>query len=164
MWDTVAATLASEFGDIGDARQLTQLIVRTILAAFLGGLIGLEREAHGKSAGIRTHMLIALASALIVLVPVQAGMDEAAVSRVIQGLLAGVGLLCAGSILKSNEGDEQISGLTTAAGLWMTTAIGVAVGIGRETTAVVSTLLVLGILALEGPLRRLRIKGGPPGR
>jgi putative Mg2+ transporter-C (MgtC) family protein len=155
MLDTIGRTLAKEFSDVSDLEQLTQLVVRMLLAALLGGLLGLEREVRGKSAGIRTHMLVALGSAMFVLVPLQMGMNEEGLSRVIQGLLAGVGFLCAGSILKSAD-DDQIFGLTTAAGLWMTAAIGVAVGIGREATAVLSTLLTLGILALIGPLRRLR--------
>lgn len=155
MLDTIGQTIAAEFSDVSDVQQLTQLVLRMLLAALLGGLLGLEREVRGKSAGIRTHMLVALGSAMFVLVPLQMGMSEEGLSRVIQGLLAGVGFLCAGSILKS-EGDDQIYGLTTAAGLWMTAAIGVAAGIGREATAVLSTLLTLGILALLGPLRRLR--------
>lgn len=155
MLDAIGRTIAAEFSDVSDVEQLTQLVLRTLLAAFLGGLLGLEREVRGKSAGVRTHMLVALGSAMFVLVPLQMGMDQEGLSRVIQGLLAGVGFLCAGSILKS-EGDDQIYGLTTAAGLWMTAAIGVAAGIGREATAVLSTLLTLGILALIGPLRRLR--------
>ena len=154
-WASVAQTVAAEFSDVGDAEQLTQVIVRTLMAAVLGGVIGFEREFHGKPAGIRTHMLVALGSALVVLVPLQAGFGEDAMARVVQGLLAGIGFLCAGSILKL-EGEEHIRGLTTAAGLWMTTGIGLAAGMGRETTAVLSTALALVILALERPLNRLR--------
>jgi putative Mg2+ transporter-C (MgtC) family protein len=155
VWDAITGTIATEFADLADPQQLTQLVVRILLAALLGGLLGLERELRGKPAGIRTHMLLALSAALFVLVPLQAGMDQEGLSRIIQGLLAGVGLLCAGSILKSS-GEEQIYGLTTSAGLWLTTAIGVAAGLGRETTAILCTLLALAILELEGPLRRLR--------
>jgi putative Mg2+ transporter-C (MgtC) family protein len=154
-WSSVADTIVSEFSDVGDAQQLTQVVVRTLMAALLGGVIGLERELHGKPAGIRTHMLVALGSAIVVLVPLQAGFGEDAMSRVLQGLLAGIGFLCAGSILKL-EGEERVQGLTTAAGLWMTTGIGLAAGMGRETTAVLSTVLALVILALERPLNRLR--------
>ena len=152
---SVTGTIASEFSDVGDAEQLTQVVLRTFMAALLGGVIGFEREFHGKPAGIRTHMLVALGSALVVLVPLQAGFGEDAMSRVLQGLLAGIGFLCAGSILKL-EGEERVQGLTTAAGLWMTTGIGLAAGMGRETTAVLSTVLALVILALERPLNRLR--------
>jgi putative Mg2+ transporter-C (MgtC) family protein len=157
--DTILATLVQEFSDLGDVRQVTQLLLRLVLAALLGGLLGLERERQGKAAGVRTHMLVAAGSALVVLVPLQMGMDEDGVSRVIQGLLAGIGFLCAGAILK-NERDEQVQGLTTAAGIWMTSAIGVAAGLGREMTAALSTLLVLCILLLEGPIRRLGVRPG----
>jgi putative Mg2+ transporter-C (MgtC) family protein len=157
MAETVVQTLVEEFSDLGDAAQVTQLLVRLLAAAFLGGLLGLERERHGKPAGIRTHMLVAAGSALFVLVPLQMGMDHEGLSRVMQGLLAGVGFICAGAILKL-EREEQVQGLTSAAGIWMTSAIGVAAGLGREMTAFLSTLLVLGILMLEGPLRRLGVR------
>jgi putative Mg2+ transporter-C (MgtC) family protein len=152
-WDRIAATLVSEFSDVADLESLVRVVLRLLVAALLGGLLGLQREQHGKEAGARTHMLVALGSALFVLVPLQAGADQQDVSRVIQGVIAGVGFLCAGTIIRT--GEDHIRGLTTAAGIWLTAAIGVAVGLGRETTAVVSTLLALGILALEGPIRRL---------
>lgn len=157
IWDTVVR----EFADVGDAEQLTQIVLRLLAAAFLGGLLGLEREIRGKSAGIRTHMLVASASAVLVILPQQAGLNEESLSRVVQGLLAGIGLLCAGSILKSTGEEEHVRGLTTSAGVWMTTAIGVAIGLGRVGTAVLATLLALAILALEGPLRRWRGNGAP---
>jgi putative Mg2+ transporter-C (MgtC) family protein len=156
-WETIRRTVGAEFSDLADTEQVTQLVVRLVLASLLGGLLGLQRERQGKEAGIRTHMLVAASSALIVLVPLQMGLDGDAMSRVLQGLLAGVGFLCAGSILKL-PAEEHVRGLTTAAGIWMTAAIGVAAGLGREMTAVIATLLVLAILALEGPLRRLGLR------
>jgi putative Mg2+ transporter-C (MgtC) family protein len=159
-WDIVARTVAAEFSDVADIEQMTRLMLRLLLAAALGGLLGLQRERHGKDAGIRTHMLVALGSALFVLVPAQLGVGDDGISRVVQGVVAGVGFLCAGSILKSS-GEDQVRGLTTAAGLWLTAAVGMAAGLGRETTAVVSTLLALAVLALEGPIRRIRRR--PPG-
>ncbi|HEY0885235.1 MAG TPA: MgtC/SapB family protein [Ramlibacter sp.] len=152
-WDVVVATIAKEFSDVGDAEQFTRLAVRLLVAAFLGGILGLQRERHGKAAGVRTHMLVALGAALFVLVPQQWGMNEEDLSRVIQGVVAGVGFLCAGSILKSD--DDHVRGLTTAAGIWLTAAMGVAAGLGREMTAALSALLALAILSMEGPLRRL---------
>jgi putative Mg2+ transporter-C (MgtC) family protein len=157
-WDTIQQTIVDEFSDLGDAEQVTQLVVRLLLASLLGGMLGLQRERQGKPAGIRTHMLVAASAALIVFVPQQMGMQEEAVSRVIQGLLAGVGFVCAGAILKL-EREEQVHGLTTAAGVWMTAAIGIACGMGRDLTAALSTLLVLGILALEAPIKRMGLKG-----
>lgn len=152
-WHRILATVADEFSDLPDAETFTRVVVRLVLAALLGALVGLERELAGKPAGLRTHMLVALGAALFVLIPLQAGVDLDGITRVIQGLLAGVGFLCAGAILKGVTEDE-VHGLTTAASLWMTSAIGLGVGLGRDTTAVLSTLLVLGILRLEGPLKR----------
>lgn len=163
-WDIIRYTVTAEFADIHDVEHLTRLVVRLGLAALLGGLLGLQRERSGKEAGIRTHMLVAAGSALVVFVPVHSGMDAEGVSRVLQGLLAGVGFLCAGSILKAPS-EEHVRGLTTAAGIWMTSAIGMAAGLGREVTAIVSTLLVLGILSLIGPFRRLGLrKDDPPSQ
>jgi putative Mg2+ transporter-C (MgtC) family protein len=156
VWERIAATLAAEFSDLPDVEAITQVVSRLILAAVLGGMLGLQREHQGKEAGIRTHMLVALGSAMFVLVPLQAGSDASDLSRVIQGVVAGVGFLCAGTILKvSGSGEDQVRGLTTAAGIWLTAAIGIAIGLGREMTGVLSTLLALGILAMERPLRRL---------
>ena len=157
-WDTVLTTVAAEISDLGDAQEVTQLVVRLIVAALLGGVLGLQRERQGKPAGIRTHMLVSAASALVIVVSQQHGMDDDALARVLQGLLAGVGFVCAGAILKLEQ-QEQVHGLTTAASVWMTAAIGIAAGLGREMTAAASTLLVLGILALEGPIRRLGLAG-----
>lgn len=147
MWERIGSTLAAEFAGAGDPEQLTRLLLRLALAAGLGGLLGYEREQHGKAAGLRTHMLVAMGAALFVLVPQQAGMTVADMSRVIQGVVAGIGFLGAGAIVKSRS-EEQIQGLTTAAGVWMTAAIGIACGLGREVTAVISTLLALAVLGL----------------
>jgi putative Mg2+ transporter-C (MgtC) family protein len=157
MWDTVLQTVVDEFSDLGSAREVTQVVLRLLVASLLGGLLGLQRERQGKAAGLRTHMLVAASSALVVVVSLQGGLGPDALSRVLQGLLAGVGFVCAGAILKL-EREEQVHGLTTAAGVWMTAVIGIAAGLGREMTAALSTLLVLGILTLEGPVRRIGLR------
>ena len=146
-WQTICQTVASEFSDVPDLAQATRIVVRLTLAALLGGLLGLERENKGKAAGVRTHMLVAMGAALFVLIPQQAGIQPADLSRVIQGVVAGIGFLCAGSILKS-EDEDRVRGLTTAAGMWLTAAIGMAAGLGREATAVISTALALAVLTL----------------
>jgi uncharacterized membrane protein YhiD involved in acid resistance len=116
----------------------------------LGGALGWERERAGKAAGMRTHMLVAMGAAFFVFVPQQSGMSAEGLGRVIQGLVAGIGFLGAGAILKPSEGDDsQVRGLTTAAGIWFTAAVGVAVGLGREATAVLGTLLALAVLLLS---------------
>jgi putative Mg2+ transporter-C (MgtC) family protein len=157
MWDAVLQTVVDEFSDLGGAREVTQVVLRLLVAAILGGLLGLQRERQGKAAGLRTHMLVAASSALVVVVSLQSGLGTDALSRVLQGLLAGVGFVCAGAILKL-EREDQVHGLTTAAGVWMTSVIGIAAGLGREMTAALSTLLVLGILTLEGPVRRIGLR------
>ncbi len=145
--DEVVETIQSEFSDIPDTAQIVRLLLRLTLAALLGGVLGIEREHAGKAAGVRTHMLVSLGAALFVLVPQQGGMPMPDMSRVLQGVIAGIGFLGAGAILKLKD-EEQVHGLTTAAGIWMTAAIGVACGLGREATAVVSTLLALAVLTL----------------
>lgn len=147
VWDVVLATIASEFSDLSDIELATRVTMRLVLATALGGVLGYERENQGKAAGLRTHMLVALGAALFVLAPEQAGALDDAMSRVVQGVIAGVGFLCAGTIIKRANIDD-VRGLTTAAGLWLTAAIGVAVGLGHEATAVLSTLLALFVLHL----------------
>jgi putative Mg2+ transporter-C (MgtC) family protein len=165
-WQQIGETIASEFSDLPDAEQATRVMLRLLLAAFLGGLLGIEREQKGKAAGVRTHMLVAMGAAMFVLVSAQTGMPSADLSRVIQGIVAGVGFLGAGAILKGHakghsDDEEQVKGLTTAAGIWLTAAIGVAAGMGREATAVLSTLLALGILAVVPRLVRWMEKPEP---
>lgn len=148
MWWTESwLTIQEEFSDLGDASDVTRMAVRLLVAALVGAILGYERETSGASAGLRTHMLVAMGSALFVLIPLQAGMPLEDVSRVLQGVTAGVGFLGAGAILKS-QSENQITGLTTAAGVWLTAAIGVAAGMGREGTAIVSALFALVILGV----------------
>jgi len=147
MWNTILETLRSEFSDAPDVEQVTRILTRLLLAALLGGVLGYEREQRGKAAGIRTHMLVAMGAALFVLVPQLGGMASADVSRIIQGLVTGIGFLGAGAIIKHRD-EEDVQGLTTAAGIWMTAAIGVACGLGRESTALLSALLALLVLAV----------------
>lgn len=145
IYRTVLATLNNEFSDLTDVEQATRVSLRLVLAALLGGLLGYERETHGKAAGLRTHMLVSTGSALFVLGGVLMGAGEDAMSRVMQGIIAGIGFLGAGTILKGSAMDD-VKGLTTAAGVWMTAAVGVCIGLGMEATAVLATLLMLFIL------------------
>ena len=144
-WQAVWEAVAADFADL-DAAQAARVGVRLLFAAVLGGLIGFERENKGKPAGMRTHMLVAIGAALFVIVVQMPDGAAADVSRVIQGLVAGVGFLGAGTILNGRH-EGEVKGLTTAASIWLTAAIGVAAGLGRETTAVLTTLLALVVLA-----------------
>ncbi|MCQ9616479.1 MgtC/SapB family protein [Paenalcaligenes niemegkensis] len=149
IWQTVI----SEFSDIADLREATLIVLRLGLAGVLGAAIGYERERRGKDAGLRTHMLVALGAAIFVLVPVTSGMDTADVSRVMQGIISGVGFLGAGAILKQEKG-QHIKGLTTAASIWVAAAVGISAGYGREATAVASTLVALFVLSVIGRLEK----------
>lgn len=146
-WVESWATLQTEFSDLGDASNVTRVCIRLFVAAALGGLLGYERESVGAAAGLRTHMMVAVGSALFVLAPQQAGMPLADISRVLQGIAAGIGFLGAGAIIKQKE-VQAIKGLTTAAGIWLTSAVGVAAGMGLEVTAILSTLFALLIFSL----------------
>ena len=147
MLNRIGDTLLTEFSDVTDVEQITRILTRLLLAAVLGGVLGYEREHQGKAAGIRTHMLVAIGSALFVLVPQQGGMLIADQSRVIQGIVTGIGFLGAGAIIK-HRSEDDVKGLTTAAGVWLTAAIGIACGLGRESTAILSMLLALIVLAI----------------
>lgn len=134
-----------------DRRQLVHVLIRLMAASVLGAVVGWNREKAGKPAGIRTHILVCLGTSVFILACSGVGMSSDALSRVIQGIVTGIGFLGAGSILKLNE-ERDIQGLTTAAGVWMTAAIGVAVGLGSLGVALLSTFFTLIVLALAGPL------------
>ena len=147
MWWTQSwITIQKEFSDLGDPSDITRVCVRLLVAIVLGAILGYERESIGASAGLRTHMLVSLGSALFILVPLQAGMPIGDISRVLQGVTAGIGFLGAGAIMKLQN--EDIKGLTTAAGIWLTAAVGVAAGMGLEATAVLSALFAFIILSM----------------
>lgn len=143
----IGGTIAAEFADINDVAGMTRLAVRLLIAAVLGAVLGYEREQKGKAAGVRTHMLVALGSAIFVSIPLQIGVQPAELTRVIQGMVTGVGFLGAGTILKSGD-ENRIKGLTTAAGIWMTSAIGMTAGLGEETSALLCTVFALVVFAL----------------
>ncbi len=161
-WQTIQVTVLSEFSDLIELEHTTRVCIRLLLAAILGGLLGYERETQGKAAGLRTHMLVAIGSALFVLVPELDGAEYDALSRVIQGIVTGIGFLGAGTILKGRR-ETEVQGLTTAAGIWLTSAIGITVGLGHEATAVLGTLLALFVLNfVPHVIDRLQARKQPP--
>jgi len=142
---------------------LLQILLRLGAATLIGCALGLNREIRGKPAGMRTHALVALGTALVTLTGISlAGhdgdFDSNSVSRVIQGVVAGIGFLGGGTILKSETGD-QISGLTTAASLWVVACLGIACGVGLWAMALVALGLALLVLiageSVERVLHRL---------
>jgi putative Mg2+ transporter-C (MgtC) family protein len=136
------------FAGFADREEFARVVVRLVAAMLLGGVVGLQRERAGKPAGLRTHMLVAMGAALFVVVPAQVNMSGESLARVVQGVAAGIGFIGGGAILKLSA-EREILGLTTAAGLWLTAAIGVAVGLGGLGVAIVAMLaawIVLGVL------------------
>jgi len=130
------------------------IAIRVLIALVLGGLIGLERSFHGRPAGFRTHALVCLASALLMIATVYQGRwtAEAEIgavttdpTRMAQGIMTGIGFLGAGVIFKEGL---TVRGLTTAASLWVTSAIGILVGVGFYFLAVLGAVAVLVVLSL----------------
>lgn len=130
-----------------------EMAFRLTLAIVLGGIIGWEREIDSKPAGLRTHMLVSLGSAMLVMTAVQTGMvQETAntISRIIQGIVTGIGFLGAGEIFsvssRTESGAVRVRGLTSAAAIWVSMAIGIAVGCGLWEMGIFATIAVLVIL------------------
>ena len=138
----------------------SELVLRLLAAAVIGSGIGIDREVRGKPAGMRTHALVSLGAALCTVVVIRLAppnvADFDAVSRVIQGIIAGVGFLGAGAILKS---PESVQGLTTAASIWFVAALGIACGTGQWIATFVAValalLILIGGLAAEKIARRI---------
>jgi len=122
----------------------TEVLLRLFLATVAGGLIGLEREVVHKPAGVRTHMLVCLGSALFILVTIETLPNEAA--RIIAGIATGIGFLGAGTIFRSKS---EVHGLTTAASIWAVSGVGIAIGLGYYLMTVIAVVLVLIVLQLN---------------
>lgn len=142
LWDELVSGLP-------DSIQLAHAIIRLVAAVILGGIIGIEREWKGKPAGLRTHILVTLGTALFVLACSASGMNSDGLSRVVQGLTTGIGFLGGGAILKLTA-ERDVQGLTTAAGIWMTAAVGVTVGLGGLGLALLATILTIIVLTVLG--------------
>ena len=138
-----------------------EMLLRLVCATIAGGLIGWNRHRAGKPAGIGTHALVALGAGLFVAIPSGGGATRMdALSRAIQGVAAGVGFLGAGEIFR-DASDNRIVGLTSAAALWVTAALGLTIVAGPMTEAIFATLLVVAVLELAPRIeRRLPVRGG----
>ena len=128
-----------------DVAQIVRVGSRLLVAILIGALIGIQRELTHKPAGLRTHMLVALGTAMVVVTAAEAGMASADLSRIIQGVITGIGFLGGGAILKLTA-EHEIHGLTTAAGIWMTAAAAAAAGLGQLGIALLG--VVFGVLIL----------------
>ena len=154
MIDVILDTLRAEFADFGNVREITRVVTRLLVAMALGACLGWERERTGAVAGLRTHMLVALGVALMVVGASQSGIAPADLSRVLQGIFAGVGFVGAAAIIRPHDG-ERVHGVTTAASIWATAAIAAAAALGREPLAIIATVFAVIILAW---LRRVERK------
>lgn len=136
------------------------VVGRLVAAVGVGGLVGWNRQLYNKPAGLGTHMLVSLASALLVSIPEQLSPTPAidGLSRVIQGVATGIGFIGAGEILHKNSAQpheqSSITGLTSAAAIWATAALGMLYGCGLWTAAVTGSVLVMAILIFIKPLER----------
>lgn len=142
-------------------QDLTRVGTRLLAALLAGALIGAQRQWSGKAAGLRTHMLVALGTATLVVGCAEFGMGADPLSRVIQGLITGIGFLGAGTILKRAE-QKQVNGLTTAAGIWMTAAASIAIGLGRYAVGFFAVVLTLIVLTFFLKLEEKYIERKPP--
>jgi putative Mg2+ transporter-C (MgtC) family protein len=136
-----------------DTQHLIRIGMRLLVALLVGALVGLQRELTHKPAGLRTHMLLALGTALVVVTAVESGMSLSDLSRIIQGLVTGIGFLGGGAILKLTA-EHEIHGLTTAAGIWMTAAASAAAGLGQLALALIGVCLGLVVLAAFAKLEK----------
>jgi putative Mg2+ transporter-C (MgtC) family protein len=141
------ATFASWLGDVPDLHQIVRVTVRMLAAIIAGAIIGAQRERTGKNAGLRTHILVALGCAVFVLGVSEHGFASDAVSRVIQGVVTGLGFLGAGAILKRTA-ENTVKGMTTAGSIWLTAAIGVAAGLGQIAVTLMAAILGWTVLAV----------------
>ncbi len=123
----------------------TYFVGQLLFSVLLGGLTGWQRERAGKSAGIRTHALVSFASTVFTILSVQA-FPEGDSARIAAQILVGIGFIGAGTILHNSE---RIEGLTTAAGLWAVTAIGMTIGVGWFIPALIATAVLFLILLID---------------
>jgi putative Mg2+ transporter-C (MgtC) family protein len=136
-------------GGLHDVESLARVVLRLLMAAILGGVLGVERQYEHKSAGIRTHMLVALGSAVFTAAPLLGHVSADGVTRIIQGIATGVGFVGGGTILKLTD-QHVVRGLTTAANIWLAAAVGVAAGAGWPVPAILGTVLALLVLYVLG--------------
>ena len=137
---------------------ILDVVLRLGAAALFGAAIGLNRDLHGKPTGARTLGLVALGAAVVTLSTVdavgQAGADKGDLSRIMQGILTGIGFLGAGVIIHEDTGG-LVRGLTTAACVWVTACIGMMCGIGNWKVLLIAMCFVAAVLFLGGPLERI---------
>ena len=134
---------------VPDAIHLVRIVGRLTVALVIGAAIGAQRRVAHKAAGVRTHMLVALGTALVLVAASDAGLANNDLSRIVQGIITGIGFLGGGAILKLTH-EQEIRGLTTAAGIWLTAAASAAAGLGQMAAALIGLIFAVIVLALMG--------------
>lgn len=152
--------LAELTRSIPDLTDLVRILGRLTVALIIGAAVGLQREVSHKTAGVRTHMLVALGTSLLLVTASDAGMNSSDLARVVQGIITGIGFLGGGTILKLTQ-EHEIRGLTTAAGIWLTASASAAAGLGQMGAALIGLVLGLVVLVVIGKLEG-KIDGHPP--
>ena len=137
--------------------QMQEAVLRMVAAVLIGCVVGLDRNLHGKPTGVKTLGLVALGSCLVTMAGsafvLSGSADNTNAGRVIQGVITGIGFLGAGVIVQHGS-ERKISGLTTAASIWVTAALGIVCGIGAWEIAAISTVLLLLLLSVGGPIEK----------
>ena len=140
--------------DFGIQTAFWQIAWRLGLAVLVGSVLGINRDLRRKPAGLRTHSLVSLGAAVVTLIAFEStGRDPGALSRVIQGLVTGIGFLGAGVIIH-HDAEHRVEGLTTAASVWITAIFGIACGAGQGGVVLVGMILALGVLICGGPIEK----------
>ncbi len=153
LWEELTAGLTNH-------DHLLRVFIRLFAAILLGGLIGLQRIRPTKPSGLRTHTLVCLGTTVILLSCSAAGVSLEGISRVIQGIVIGIGFVGAGSIVKSSE-DILLHGLTASVRLWTTASVGIAIGLGQLGIALIAAVLIILVLTVIAVLEQ-RMGKRPP--
>jgi putative Mg2+ transporter-C (MgtC) family protein len=125
----------------------TTIIIRLSVSVIIGGLIGLERELEHKPAGLRTIILVCLGSTIFMLIGFELGLVSSELGRIVAGVVTGIGFLGAGAIIRARG---EVYGLTTAATIWLASGIGLSIGAGYYTLAIIAGVFALAVLRILG--------------
>jgi putative Mg2+ transporter-C (MgtC) family protein len=159
----VHAALKELTNSIPDLADLVRIFGRLTVALIIGAAVGLQRSITHKPAGVRTHMLVALGTALLLVTASDAGLSNSDLSRIVQGIITGIGFLGGGAILKLTQ-EHEIHGLTSAAGIWLTAGASAAAGLGQITAALIGLAMGLVVLRVVGQAEKQQAQSRPGKR
>ena len=145
---------------IPDLADLVRIFGRLTVALIIGAAVGLQRSITHKPAGVRTHMLVALGTALLLVTASDAGLSNSDLSRIVQGIITGIGFLGGGAILKLTQ-EHEIHGLTSAAGIWLTAGASAAAGLGQISAALIGLAMGIVVLRVVGHAETRQARAAP---